>query len=191
MPNPILMFLDLRKFGKPDGWRKGVKPGGAMEDIIPAAQYCLILLGDQDLFTDLEFQHDREEATLGVEHGSRPIDGERKATLTALCGRYECVHTFSHLDGEDIFEYMQAYFRQTDDAGRQNAVADIVAFINSCNGWNGLVQFLMNKQIGILGGEELCPDMLPHSALLFNNLHGEGRTIAQIVDDFRASHAPD
>lgn len=191
MPSPILIFLDLSKFGKPDGWRKGVKPDGAIEDIIPNTQYSLILLGDQDSFAHLAFRHDRQEATLGVEHGRWPISGARKMALTEICGRYEHVYTFSHVDDNDIFKFMQAFFSAMDDARRLNTVAEIIAFIKTRDRWNGLVQFLMNQQIGLLGGEKLRFVELPRSAVEFRGKLQGGASYTKIIDEFLASLASD
>jgi hypothetical protein len=194
MPNPILIFLNLSKFGKPDGWRKGVNPDGAIEDIVPNAQYSLILLGDQDSFASLAFQHDREEATLGVEHGSWPISGARKTALTAICGHYEHVYTFSHVDDNDIFKYMRTFFNAMDDARRKNTIAEIIAFIKTRDRWNGLVQFLMNQQIGLLGGKKLSFNELPRSAVEFMNKLEDDEasfTYKKIIDEFLASRSSD
>lgn len=190
MPNPILIFLDLSKFGKPVGWRIGVRPNGAIEAIDTGMQYSLILLGDQDQLGELSFRHNREEATLGIEHRSWPISDARRTRLIEICGYYECVHTFSHIENNDILEYMQKFFQATDDVQRLNTVDEIISFIKSLDQWNGLLQFLMNKQIGILGGGELNINALPRSAWSFNDHQGEGVSYTKIIEDFLSPPLP-
>jgi hypothetical protein len=190
MPNPILIFLDLDKFGLPIGWRGGVKSDGAIEAIGAGTQYSLVLLGDRDQFGELSFHHNREEATLGVEHRSWPISDAHRTRLMEICGHYECVHTFSHIENNDIFEYVQEFFLATDNVQRLNTVDKIISLIKSLDQWNGFVQFLMNKQIRILGGGELNINALPRSAWSFNDRQGEGDNYTKIIEDFLSSSSP-
>jgi hypothetical protein len=189
MGNPILIFVDPAKFTPPPQGRQGVREDGTIENIAPAnGQYSLILLLDTDNFNGLSFQQDLGEPVLGIEHGGRPISRTpRLENLKNICAGYETAHTFSHVDRNDMFEFIRRLLRAGDNEGRQEWAAKIVDFVKSQDRWSGMVQWLMNEQIALLGGEKLNRDQLPHSADEFVRKHRINRyPVTRIIDDFLA-----
>ena len=187
MTNPILVFVDPSKFNPPPRERQGVKEDGAIENIAPTnAQYSLILLADTDNFAGLSFQQERGEPVLGIEHGGRPVSGTpRLAILKSMCPMYDAAHTFSHSDGNDMFELIRCLLRAGNNEGRQEQVAKIVEFAKSQDRWNGIVQWLMNEQIDLLGGQKLPIEELPRSAVEFEEKHVEASaSYGEITSDF-------